>query len=118
MFDFFLFEAVECLPMVAEAVPAKELLSTISENACGTLSGPTLTREIPSTRRNDSGISVFAETVAPLVCCTDVELFGEVGEVLSEAGDKERTNYPLIIISNPSFTMRWTCLSLVATQKP
>jgi hypothetical protein len=56
------------------------------------------------------------ETAASLVCCTEVELglFGEVGEVLSEMGDKERTNDSLTIRSNPSFTVRWTCLSLVA----
>jgi hypothetical protein len=59
------------------------------------------------------------ETVASLVCCTDVELglfgeVGEVGEVLSDLGDKERTNDPLTTRSNPSFTVRWTCLSLVA----
>jgi len=59
------------------------------------------------------------ETVASLVCCTDVELglFGEVGEVLSELGDKERTNDPLTIRSNLSFTVSWTCLSLVAIWK-
>ena len=62
---------------------------------------------------------IVVETVASLVCCTDVELGlfrvgpGRVGEVLSELGDKERTNDPLTIISNPLFTMRWTCLSLV-----
>ena len=56
------------------------------------------------------------ETAASLVCCIDVklDLFGEVGEVLSELGDKERTNDPLTIRLNPSFTLRWTCLSLVA----
>jgi hypothetical protein len=59
------------------------------------------------------------ETAASLVCCTEVELglFGEVGEVLSELGVKERTNDPLTIRSNPSFTVRWTCLSLVAIWK-
>jgi hypothetical protein len=59
------------------------------------------------------------ETAASLVCCTGVELglFGEVGEVLSEVGDKERTNDPLTIRSNPLFTVRWTCLSLVAIWK-
>jgi hypothetical protein len=57
--------------------------------------------------------------VASLVCCTDVELglFGEVGEELSVLGDKERTNDHLTIISSPSFTVRWTCLSLVAIWK-
>ena len=50
------------------------------------------------------------------MCCTQVELglLGEVGEVLSEMGDKERTNEPLTIRSNPSFTVRCTCLSIVA----
>jgi hypothetical protein len=59
------------------------------------------------------------EAAASLVCCTDVELglFGEVGEVLGELGDKERTNDPLTIRSNPLFTVRWTCLSLVAIWK-
>ena len=59
------------------------------------------------------------ETVASLVCCTEVDLylFGEVGEMLSALGDKERTNDSLIISSNPSFTVRWTCLSLVAIRK-
>ncbi|KAI0285600.1 hypothetical protein BC826DRAFT_1051381 [Russula brevipes] len=56
------------------------------------------------------------ETAASLVCCTDVQLgwFGEIGEVLSELGYNERTNEPLTIRSNPSFIVRWTCLSLVA----
>ena len=59
------------------------------------------------------------ETAASLVCCTGVKLglFGEVEEVLSDLGDKERTNDPLTIISNPLFTVRWTCLSLVAIRK-
>jgi hypothetical protein len=59
------------------------------------------------------------ETAASLVCCTRVELglFGKVEKILSKLGDKERTNDPLTIISNPSFTVRWTCLSLVAIWK-
>ena len=59
------------------------------------------------------------EIVASLVCCAEVELglFGEVGEVLSELGNKERTNDPLTIRSNPSFAVSWTCLSLVAIWK-
>ena len=59
------------------------------------------------------------ETAASLVCCADVKLdsFGEVTEVLSEVGDKERTNTPLSIRSNPLFTVRWTCLSLVAIKQ-
>ena len=64
-------------------------------------------------------LCVCVETVACLVCCTGVELglFGEVGEMLSELGDKARTNDSLTIRSNPSFTVRWTCLSLVAIWK-
>ena len=59
------------------------------------------------------------ETAASLVCCADVQLdsFGEVAEVLSEVGDKEQTNKSLSIRSNPLFTVRWTCLSLVAIKQ-
>ena len=59
------------------------------------------------------------ETAASLVCCTEVELglFGKIGDVLGELGDKERTNNPLTIKSNPMFSVRWTCLSLVAIGK-
>ena len=59
------------------------------------------------------------ETAASLVCCIEVKLdmFGEVGEVLSALGDEEQTNDPSTISSNPLFTMRWTCLSLVAIRK-
>ena len=59
------------------------------------------------------------ETAASLVCCTELELglLGKVEEVLSALGSKERTNDPLTIISNPSFSVRWTCLSLVAIWK-
>jgi hypothetical protein len=59
------------------------------------------------------------ETAASLVCCADVKLesFGEVAEVLSKVGDKEQTNKSLSIRSNPLFTVRWTCLSLVAVKQ-
>ena len=59
------------------------------------------------------------ETVASLVCCADVELdsFGEVADVLSKVGDKEQTNNLSSIRSNPLFTVRWTCLSLVAIKQ-
>ena len=61
----------------------------------------------------------YVETAASLVCCTGVELglLGEVGEALSEVGDKEKTNDPLRIRSSPSFAVRLTCLSLVAIRK-
>jgi Family of unknown function (DUF6535) len=62
------------------------------------------------------------ETMACLVCCADVppSWFGEVeeiGEVLSEVGHNERINESLAIRSNPSFAVRWTCLSLVAIRQ-
>ena len=61
----------------------------------------------------------YVETVASLVCCSEVELdlFGEIGEVLRTLGDKERINDPWTVSSIPSFTVRWTCLSLVAISK-
>jgi hypothetical protein len=59
------------------------------------------------------------ETAASLVCCADVQLgrFGEVGEVLSELGEKEGINKLPTIRSKPIFTVRWTCLSLVAIRQ-
>ena len=59
------------------------------------------------------------EAAASLVCCTNVQLgqFGEVGEVLSELGHTEKVYEPSTIRSNPSFTVRWTCLSLVAIRQ-
>jgi hypothetical protein len=59
------------------------------------------------------------ETAASLVCCADVKLdsFGEVAAVLSEVGDKEKTKDSSSIKSNPLFTVRWTCLSLVAIKQ-
>ena len=65
----------------------------------------------------------WVETAASLVCCTRVELglFGEDVNVLSKAlskvGDEELTNNPLTIVSNPLFSVRWTCLSLVAIKR-
>ena len=58
------------------------------------------------------------ETMASLVCLTDVELgsFGQVGEVLSEVGEKEQTDGRSTRL-NPLFTVRWTCLSLVAIKQ-
>jgi uncharacterized protein DUF6535 len=61
----------------------------------------------------------YIETPAFLVCCAGVEVgsFGEVAEVLSKVGKIEKTNYLLTIESNPLFTVRWTCLSLVAIRQ-
>jgi Family of unknown function (DUF6535) len=63
------------------------------------------------------------ETAASLVCCADVKLdsfgetFGGVAEVLSKVGDKGQTNKSLSIGPTPLFTVRWTCLSLVAVKQ-
>jgi len=59
------------------------------------------------------------ETVASLVCCTGVELgrFGKVVEVLSDLGSAEGTAELPTIGPNSSFTIRWTCLSLVAIRQ-
>jgi hypothetical protein len=59
------------------------------------------------------------EAAASLVCCTDIPLarFGEVGEILSDVGHFEKTHDLSTIRSNPSFAIRWTCLSLVAIRK-
>ncbi|KAI0285734.1 hypothetical protein BC826DRAFT_972851 [Russula brevipes] len=59
------------------------------------------------------------ETAVSLVCCTSIQpsWFGEVGGILSELAHNERTNESLTISSNPSFTVHWTCLSLVAIRQ-
>ena len=55
------------------------------------------------------------EAAVSLVCCTDFksEWFGDVGKPVSEIGQIEKTNQSLGRSSDPSFTIRWTCLSLV-----
>ncbi|KAF8265739.1 hypothetical protein EI94DRAFT_280614 [Lactarius quietus] len=59
------------------------------------------------------------EAVASLVCCIDfrLEWFGEVGKLVSEIGDIEQINQSSSTASDPSFIVRWTCLSLVAVQQ-
>ena len=59
------------------------------------------------------------EAASSLVCCTDIRLgqLGEVGEVLSELGLTEKIYDVSAIKANPSFAIRWTCLSLVAIQQ-
>lgn len=59
------------------------------------------------------------ETAASFVFCMDVDLssFGEIGKLLSNLGDAERTNNWSETSLNRSFMMRWTCLSLVATRR-
>ncbi|KAH8994219.1 hypothetical protein EDB92DRAFT_313599 [Lactarius akahatsu] len=59
------------------------------------------------------------EAVASFVCCIDFRLdrFGEVGKLVSEIGCIEKINQSPTSTPDPSFIMRWTCLSLVAIQQ-
>jgi hypothetical protein len=59
------------------------------------------------------------ETVASLVCCAKVELgrFGKVREVLSDLAPVDGSTELLAITPDPLFTIRWTCLSLVAIRQ-
>ncbi|KAH8994223.1 hypothetical protein EDB92DRAFT_1850843, partial [Lactarius akahatsu] len=58
------------------------------------------------------------EAAASLVCRLDYRLdwFGEVSKVVSEIGQIEKVNSPTTI-SDTSFIMRWTCLSLMDIQR-
>jgi hypothetical protein len=62
---------------------------------------------------------VCVEAVASLVCCFDFPLssFGEVGKLVSEIGHMEKIKQSPTTTSDPSFIVRWTCLSLVAIQR-
>ncbi len=59
------------------------------------------------------------EAAASLVCCIGfrLEWFGEVGKLVSEIGHIEKINQSPTTTSDPSFIVRWTCLSLVAVQQ-
>lgn len=59
------------------------------------------------------------ETVASFVFCmdADINVFGDVGKLLSDLGSAERTREVSEASSNKSFVIRWTCLSLVATRQ-
>jgi hypothetical protein len=59
------------------------------------------------------------EAAASLVCCVDFRLdwFGDVGKLVSEIGRIENINQSPTNTSDPSFVIRWTCLSLVAIQQ-
>ena len=59
------------------------------------------------------------EATASLVCCIDFQLdwFGEIGKLVSEIGRIENINESPMTTSDPSFIIRWTCLSLVSVQR-
>jgi hypothetical protein len=56
------------------------------------------------------------ETAASFVCCTEIklELFGDIGKLLSNLGKLEKTQEFSAAGFDGSFVARWTCLSLVA----
>ena len=56
------------------------------------------------------------ETAASFVCLTDIklELFGNIGRLLSNLGKVEKIQESCAAGSDGSFVARWTCLSLVA----
>ncbi|KAH9003562.1 hypothetical protein EDB86DRAFT_3100092 [Lactarius hatsudake] len=60
-----------------------------------------------------------AEAAASLVCCIHfrLEWLGDVGKLVSEIGHIEKINQSPTTTSDPSFIVRWTCLSLVAVQQ-
>jgi hypothetical protein len=59
------------------------------------------------------------ETAASFVFHMKVDLssFGDIGKLLSDLGDAEKTNKWSETSLNRAFTMRWTCLSLVAARR-
>ena len=59
------------------------------------------------------------EAAASLVCCIGfrLEWLGDVGKLVSEIGQIEQVNLSPTTTSDPSFVVRWTCLSLVSVQQ-
>ena len=59
------------------------------------------------------------EAAASLICCIDfrLEWFGEISKLVSEISHVENINKTLTNRSDQSFTVRWTCLSLMVTQQ-
>ncbi|KAI9456390.1 hypothetical protein BJY52DRAFT_564156 [Lactarius psammicola] len=59
------------------------------------------------------------EAATSLVCCIGfrLEWLGEVGKLISEIGHIEKINQSPTTTSDPSFIVRWTCLSLVVIQR-
>ncbi|KAH9074320.1 hypothetical protein EDB83DRAFT_2549766 [Lactarius deliciosus] len=61
------------------------------------------------------------EAAASLVCCINFRLEwlgeGEVGKLVSEIGQIDHLNQLPTTTSDPSFIVRWTCLSLVTIQR-
>jgi hypothetical protein len=59
------------------------------------------------------------EAAASLVCCIDFQLdwFGDIGKLVSEIGHIENIKESPTTTSDPSFIVRWTCLSLASVQQ-
>jgi hypothetical protein len=59
------------------------------------------------------------EVSASLVCCIGfrLEWLGDIGKLVSEIGQVEKINQSRTSTSDPSFIVRWTCLSLVTIHR-
>ena len=59
------------------------------------------------------------ETAASFVFCMDADIswFGDIGKLLNDLGNAERTREVSASSLNRTFTTRWACLSLVAIRK-
>ncbi|KAI9431476.1 hypothetical protein H4582DRAFT_2084949 [Lactarius indigo] len=64
-------------------------------------------------------IRVCVEATASLVCCVGyhLDLFGDVGKLVSEIGQIDKVSQSLTTTSDTSFILRWMCLSLVEIQR-
>ncbi|KAI9438744.1 hypothetical protein H4582DRAFT_195291 [Lactarius indigo] len=73
----------------------------------------------PSEEARSRRMRACVEATASLVCGIGfrLEWFGEVGKLVSEIGHIEKINQSPTTTSDPSFSVRWTCLSLVAIQQ-
>ena len=102
------------LPSLVEGTPIYNLCRCVQSVLDTYNNADSKTKE--ARRRRMQGC---VETAACLVCCTDAPScwLGRAQEVLSEVGNDERTNDPLTVRSNPSFAIRWTCLSLVTIRQ-
>lgn len=69
--------------------------------------------------RKDVGACGRASRLRHHSCCIDFQLdwFREVAKLVSEIGHIENINQSPTTVSDPSFILRWTCLSLVAVQR-
>ena len=74
---------------------------------------------LPNEEARRRRLRACVEAAASLVCCIDYRLdwFGEVGRLVGEIGHIENISQTLTTTPDPSFIVRWTCLSLVAIRQ-